>query len=68
MKEQIKKGLLPGKSEYELVEKFPVKEIEVSIGRYDNVRKKARKKWIAREVKRRHHKLSDTYSIATAID
>jgi len=54
IKKQMKKGLFPYKSEYELVEKFPVKEIEVSIGKYDKVRREARRKWIVREMKRRH--------------
>ncbi|XP_067205540.1 protein phosphatase 1 regulatory subunit 36-like isoform X2 [Linepithema humile] len=59
IKERIERGLSPRKSEYELVEKFPVKEIEVPAGRYDKVRKEARRKWIVREVKRRHGKPFD---------
>lgn len=55
------------KVEYELIEDFPVKEIEMSTEKHDNIRENARRRWIRREIKRRNRKLFDTYSIATTL-
>jgi hypothetical protein len=44
--------------EYELIEDFPVKEIDMSRyreTRQEEIRQEARKKWIRRELRRRHH-------------
>lgn len=52
----------------EVIEKFPVREIQESNERYDKIREKARIKWILREIRRRERKVVDTYSIATTLD
>lgn len=52
----------------ELIEEFPVREIQEAHERYDRIREKARIKWILREIKRRERKAVDTYSIATTLD
>ncbi|XP_032680469.1 uncharacterized protein LOC116848451 isoform X2 [Odontomachus brunneus] len=54
--------------EYELVEEFPMKEVERSNKRYDKVRETARRRWILREMRRHIRKPDDTYSLATTID
>ncbi|XP_011860123.1 PREDICTED: uncharacterized protein LOC105557487 [Vollenhovia emeryi] len=51
----------------EVIEEFPVREIQESSERYDRIREKARIKWILREIKR-ERKAADTYSIATTLD
>lgn len=61
------KKLPSRKVEYELIEDFPVKEIEMSTEKHDNIRENARRRWIRREIKRRNRKLFDTYSIATTL-
>ncbi|XP_029174146.1 uncharacterized protein LOC114942853 [Nylanderia fulva] len=52
----------------ESIEEFPVKELKISSEKYDKIRQAARKKWVLREIKRREHKMLDTFSIATTID
>ncbi|XP_071570440.1 uncharacterized protein [Temnothorax nylanderi] len=52
----------------EVMEEFPVREIQELNERYDRIREKARIKWILREIKRRERKAVDTYSIATTLD
>ncbi|XP_036146145.1 uncharacterized protein LOC105840661 [Monomorium pharaonis] len=52
----------------ELIEEFPVREIQEVHEKYDRIREKARKKWILREIKRHKRKAVDTYSIATTLD
>lgn len=52
----------------EIIEEFPVKEIQEVNERYDKIREKARIKWILREIKRRERRGVDSYSIATTLD
>ncbi|XP_019883317.2 uncharacterized protein LOC105252068 [Camponotus floridanus] len=52
----------------ESIEEFPMKQLEISTKRCDEIRQVARKKWILREIKRRERKKFDTFSIATTID
>ncbi|XP_039304744.1 uncharacterized protein LOC105205610 isoform X2 [Solenopsis invicta] len=52
----------------ELIEEFPVKEIQEANERYDKIREKARIKWILREIKRRKREAIDSYSIAKTLD
>ncbi|XP_014479726.1 PREDICTED: uncharacterized protein LOC106747011 [Dinoponera quadriceps] len=51
--------------EYETLEEFPVKEVEMLNEKYDKIRKAARRKWILRELKRHKRKPNDTYSLQT---
>lgn len=69
-KEQIpeRKRLSSRKFELEFPEEFPVKEVKIPSGKYDKARKKARRKWILREIKRHECKPTDTYSLATTLD
>ncbi|XP_011348024.1 uncharacterized protein LOC105285481 isoform X3 [Ooceraea biroi] len=68
LSEQIQKiKRLPSrKFEYEAIEDFPVKEM--STEKHDKIREEARRRWIRREIKRRHRKLFDTYSMATTLE
>ncbi|KYQ46633.1 Uncharacterized protein C14orf50 [Trachymyrmex zeteki] len=52
----------------EIMDEFPVKEIQEVNEKYDKIREKARIKWILREIRRRERKATDTYSIATTLD
>jgi len=52
----------------EIIEEFPVREIQEVNERYDKIREKARIKWILREMRRRERKTIDTYSITTTLD
>lgn len=54
--------------EYELVEEFPMKEVDILNKKYDKIRKAARRKWILREIRRQTRKPVDTYSVTTTID
>ncbi|KAL0120610.1 hypothetical protein PUN28_008353 [Cardiocondyla obscurior] len=45
----------------ELIDEFPVKEIQEANEKYDKIREKARIKWMLRELKRRELKTMDTY-------
>lgn len=61
-------GFLILAQEHELMEEFPMKEVERSNKKYDKIREAARRRWILREMRRHTHKPADTYSVATTID
>ncbi|KYM92845.1 Uncharacterized protein C14orf50 [Atta colombica] len=60
--EQEEVEILP---EIEILEEFPVKEIQEVNEKYDKIREKARIKWILREIRRRERKATDSIYVST---